>query len=49
VEGEFFHSGLLLEDGPLGVRFELLFPAPGRFEYVDSLYFDVMRGVIVVR
>jgi plastocyanin len=49
VEGEFFHSGLLLEDGPLGVRFELLFPDPGRFEYVDSLYFDVMRGVIVVR
>jgi plastocyanin len=49
VEGEFFHSGLLLEDGPLGVRFELLFPDSGRFEYVDSLYFDVMRGVIVVR
>lgn len=48
IDGEFFHSGLLLENGPLGVRFELLFPNPGRFEYVDSLYFDLMRGVIVV-
>jgi plastocyanin len=48
IEGEYYHSGLLLEDGPLGTRFQLLFPDAGRFEYIDSLYFDVMRGVVVV-
>jgi plastocyanin len=48
VAGEFFHSGLLLTDGPLGVTFQLVFPAGGRFTYVDSLYPDLMMGVIVV-
>ncbi|MEX2238998.1 MAG: hypothetical protein WEB00_15880 [Dehalococcoidia bacterium] len=47
VSGEFFHSGLLLENGPLGVRFELIFPDNGRFTYVDALYAE-MQGVIVV-
>ena len=48
VAGEFFHSGLLLADGPLGVTFQLVFPGGGRFTYVDSLYPDLMSGVIVV-
>lgn len=49
IEGELFHSGLLLTNGPLGVRFQLLFADPGLFSYIDSLYPDLMSGTIVVR
>lgn len=49
VEGELFHSGLLLENGPLGVRFQLLFATEGAFTYINSLYPDEMSGAIVVR
>lgn len=49
IEGELFHSGLLLANGPLGVRFQLLFAAPGAFSYIDSLYAGLMTGTIVVR
>ncbi|MPZ23897.1 MAG: hypothetical protein GEU28_10185 [Dehalococcoidia bacterium] len=48
VAGEFFHSGLLVENGPLGIQFRLLFPSTGSFAYVDSLYPDQMTGEIAV-
>jgi plastocyanin len=48
IEGEFFHSGLLVEGGPLGVMFELLFPDAGVFLFVDSLYPELMQGELRV-